>query len=404
MVKYSNGPVADKTCATSFRAVYSIVLPRRLFCFRRRWRLAAGNMIPPNHSSDPQLNGSVPRCDQHIGAMEKTPLEKSAKTTAYFILLFVALVGNSLVIAIVSKNRTMWTTTNILIANMASSDLLMALFATPVAISATLSVGTQRQWHLQGPLGSVTCKLTFLLQDTSVVVSLLSLVTISVDRFSAIVFPFRRALIPPKSCRTVIPVIWLCAFAFHSPYLYIVKLQRVGNATQCVFTWEPAFGDNKRAQNIYYLILLAVLVGPSLVTIIALHSAMLKALRKKSPRSVSHGERVLSMRQKENARVVKKVVIIVVVFLLCFAPLNVCAVVLHYVWDWNAPCGVDVQNMFFIAKFFLFSNSAINPCLYFSLYERYREAFCDLLCRRTRTRRRESASGRDVPGNVLRMT
>ena len=361
-------------------------------------------MIPSNHSSDPQLNGSLPGCES-TGAMKETILEKSAKTIAYSILLLVSLVGNCLVIAIVSKKRTMWTTTNILITNMAASDLLMALFATPVAISETLSGETQRQWHLKGTFGSITCKLTYLLQDMSTVVSILSLVTISLDRFSAIVFPFRRALISPKSCRIVIPVIWLCALAIHSPYLYTVKLQTVGNATQCQFNWEPAFGDHKRAQNIYYLILLAVLLGPSLVTIIALHSAMLSVLRKHPPRSWPDEEHVLRMRQKEDARVMTKVVVIMVVFLICFAPFTVCAILYYYVWDWRDPCGVDVQTMFFIAKFFLFSNTAINPCLYFSLYERYRKAFCVLLGRtreakssQIRSTQRRNRPQQDTPG------
>ena len=102
--------------------------------------------------------------------------------------MLTSLLGNLAVIAIVSKNKRMRTTTNYLIANMAASDLLISAFAVPrelVQIFAGSNI-----WLLDGLAGSISCKLVYFLQDISTAVSIQSLVAIAVDRYQGVVFPF----------------------------------------------------------------------------------------------------------------------------------------------------------------------------------------------------------------------
>ena len=308
-------------------------------------------------------------------AMERALLEKAAKTAAYALLMLVSLVGNSLILTIVSKKREMWTTTNILIANMAASDLLISLFAIPRAIAETLS--ENQRWYIEGAFGNLLCKLVYLLQDMSTAVSILSLMTIAVDRFSAIVFPFRRPFIPLKSCKIILPVIWATAFAIHSPYLYTARLNSTGKVTYCVFSWEPAL-NQIRAQNAYYIFLLAFLIVPPLVIIVTLYSIILFTLRKTNTRPERGASK---LRRQEDAKVAKKIVIIMIVFIVCITPINVCAILLYFVWGRKVPCGVEGAQLFYVFKFILFSNASINPCLYFLLYERYKKGLRQLFFR-----------------------
>ena len=53
--------------------------------------------------------------------------------------MLVSFFGNLTVIAIISKNKRMWTTTNYLIANMAASDLLISPFAVPRELVETFA-------------------------------------------------------------------------------------------------------------------------------------------------------------------------------------------------------------------------------------------------------------------------
>ena len=119
-----------------------------------------------------------------------------AKTFAYGMIIVAALTGNFFIAAIVSKTKSMRRTINYLIVNMAMSDLLLPIFAFP-RILADLYAG---YWLIDGALGLALCKLCYFLQDVSTNVSIQSLVLIAVDRFGAVVFPFRPPVVSSKLC------------------------------------------------------------------------------------------------------------------------------------------------------------------------------------------------------------
>ena len=98
---------------------------------------------------------------------------KYIKTFAYILILLVSLFGNFAVIAIVSRSRLMWTSTNVLIANVAASDLLLSVFAVPREL-VEIFIGPRR-WLLDGPTGLILCKLVYFFQDISTAVSIQSL-------------------------------------------------------------------------------------------------------------------------------------------------------------------------------------------------------------------------------------
>ena len=74
---------------------------------------------------------------------------KAGTTVAYSFILVVSLVGNSLIVLIVYKTPTLRKPINMLIANMAMSDLLYPIFLFPVRL-AELNVG---RWLIGGILG-----------------------------------------------------------------------------------------------------------------------------------------------------------------------------------------------------------------------------------------------------------
>ena len=121
---------------------------------------------------------------------------KVGKTLAYSLILVVSLVGNSLIVLIVYKTPTLRKPINMLIANMAMSDLLYPIFFFPVRL-AEAHVGS---WPIGGTLGQALCKIHTFLSDVSSSVSIQSLVLITVDRFVAVVVPLRSPLVSRKLC------------------------------------------------------------------------------------------------------------------------------------------------------------------------------------------------------------
>ena len=89
-------------------------------------------------------------------APEATDGEKAAKTLAYTLVIFVAFLGNVLVIGVVYKNKKMRTITNFQIVNMSVADILITIAAMPPVV---YQVYQGRRW----PFGLVPCKLVVFL-------------------------------------------------------------------------------------------------------------------------------------------------------------------------------------------------------------------------------------------------
>ena len=112
------------------------------------------------------------------------------ETFAYCLLFVVSLAGNILIGIIVYKEKALRTPINILIVNMAISDLLYPIIRFPLLF---VRLNTASHWLLSSPLGQAFCKLSCFATDVSSAVSIQSLVLIAVDRFvvvCGISFPF----------------------------------------------------------------------------------------------------------------------------------------------------------------------------------------------------------------------
>lgn len=91
--------------------------------------------------------------------LTEDPMEaKICKALAYSLLLVFSLLGNTLIIMVVCRDDKMKTTTNLLIVNMAVSDLLVPIFAMPRA-NVEIFYGNLR-WLIDGAFGEALCKLT----------------------------------------------------------------------------------------------------------------------------------------------------------------------------------------------------------------------------------------------------
>ena len=111
-----------------------------------------------------------------------TVADKIGQTIAYNLILLSSRVGNSLIVLIIYKTTTLRRPINMLIANMAMSDLLFPIFLTPVRLTG-LHVSS---WPIGGNLGQALCKVHPFLTDVSTLVSIQSLVLITAERFGAV--------------------------------------------------------------------------------------------------------------------------------------------------------------------------------------------------------------------------
>ena len=313
-----------------------------------------------------ELNSVEAECNPFT--IEDPISSKAIKVACYTVLMLLSLLGNGAVIAIVTKNRQMRTTTNYLIANMAVSDLLLSSFALPREMTE-IFIGF-RGWLIDGLTGAVLCKVVYFFQDISTAVSIQSIVVITLDRYTGVVQPFREPIITPKRRKFVIALIWLISMGLHGIYFYIARHERVNGISICSFSFEPAF-DNLRSLRINFIILSVVLIAVPLSVIAVLYSLILRDLKRKKPLWQKSSSSLAKNRRKEDAKIVRNVLAIVILFFICILPIDIVGFLFFFVWYEKIPCGMD--QLSFAAKFIFYANASLNPCIYFLLNDRYRQ-------------------------------
>lgn len=119
-------------------------------------------------------------------------------------------IGNILVITVVMLNPKMKSTTNMMIINLAISDLLFVIFCIPfTAIDYMLN-----EW----PLGNAWCKIVQYLIIVTALTSIYTLVLMSFDRFLAVVYPISsRSIRNERNTLKVITILWIIILSIAIP-------------------------------------------------------------------------------------------------------------------------------------------------------------------------------------------
>ena len=299
--------------------------------------------------------------------LEDTSAEVNLKAFAYCLIAIGSLLGNSLVILVILKNRKMRSPINYLIINMASSDILFTVFVIPRLIVELYSA--PRRWFVSGIFGSLLCKLVYFIQDIATAVSILSLVAIAFDRFYGVVYPMKSGLISRgKICGLVLACTWFLAALLHLPYFYVYKLS---NDSLCRYSWGPNV-DSIQASRAYFVVMSVTLFFfPATIIIIVYGMIVISLWRKKFPgiQSLKDKKRI----SKRNRSVLKMVVAVVVVFICCWLPVNVSIYLSLFHWGFSQPC--YRRTLFFWVILLAYSNVCITPFLYFIFNENFRQGF-----------------------------
>ena len=194
-------------------------------------------------------------------------------TSILAVITTVTLVGNMLIAVVFSKNPSLRTSTNYYIVNMAVSDFLGPFFSWPLYVSEgmfTHSVFISGTWAL------AVCKLGMYFRAVSQIVSVVSLVLIALDRFVAIVFPFKVAMMNWKIRGILLLVSWLIALLIVLPYALFSTITTVEDQIVCRFI------ANEETTTVFHAIGIVLIYFIPLITIIVLYYVVMRRLKKRS--------------------------------------------------------------------------------------------------------------------------
>ena len=147
---------------------------------------------------------------------------------SYFPILFFAIgfIGNVLVIRIVHKTRQMHTPTNYLLANMAVSDVITILLL-------SCHKFTENQLgRVSHKFATFACKVLIILK-TCIMVSSVTLTVLALERYHALLKPFRTELrLSDDNVKKAIVFIWTTSVVICFPWFFFVEWSE--EQTSCV--------------------------------------------------------------------------------------------------------------------------------------------------------------------------
>ncbi|EDO30406.1 predicted protein, partial [Nematostella vectensis] len=285
--------------------------------------------------------------------------------TSYSLILVFSALGNILVIVVVLRTRQMRRTINYFIVNISVSDLIVPVFVLPrILIEETRT----SFWLLQGVLGEATCKLVYFFSDASPVVSILSLIAMTVDRFCAVVFPLHAGtLITSRRRYFLIAATWVIAFFNASPLLYTMTLD---NNNLCQLDWSPL--DHFSAQKAYSSTSSILFILLPFIILTTLYTVILVKIRAQGGLNRHRSEAGRRAEHQSSRRLTLMALVIVLAFGVCWGPLNILFFLLVFVWEFRPQfCGFG--SLLMAVQFMSFANAAINPCIYFLLMRNFRD-------------------------------
>ena len=271
------------------------------------------------------------------------------------VMLFtflVSLMGNSLVIYVITKHRSMRTSTNFLIMNLAICDLLITVSQPPVFIK---HLHTGDTWF-GGTLGNITCKILSFVGSLLVLCSIFNLVVIAIDRYLAVTRPFKYKLTSKWVVKIGIPAVWLISVLLSIEAALTPTVLYLGDERMPLCKFE-------RSSLEVYTLLCCLVV--SFIVLVVLYSIICYRLwRRNIPGEVSNNQQALTIRTARKVTVL--MISVVIVFVVSWTP--------GLAFMLSDTSIMYYPIVFSLSFWLILNSSACNPCLYFIFIESFRHS------------------------------
>ncbi|KAG8135293.1 hypothetical protein E2320_008317, partial [Naja naja] len=251
---------------------------------------------------------------------------------AYLLIITASIVGNATIIWIILSHRRMRTVTNYFIVNLALSDLLMSALNTVF----NFVYACHNVWYF----GEGFCRFHNFVPVTAMFVSIYSMTAVSMERYMAIVYPFKQKLSAANTKR-IIGIIWLvaCALAFPQYHIAVILL-------------------------IYVLPLTVMFVTYSAIGITLWHNDV----PGDHTTMVYYQHKIMAKK-----KFVRAMVAVVIIFAICWFPYHF-YFILGSIWE-EVNRQKYIQQVY-LAVFLLAMSSAVySPIIYCCLNHRFRSGF-----------------------------
>ncbi|XP_076235783.1 neuropeptides capa receptor [Calliopsis andreniformis] len=306
-------------------------------------------------------------------------------TIAYVAIFVTGIFGNIATCTVIIRNPSMQTATNYYLFSLAISDLTLLVLGLPNELSVFWQ---QYPWVL----GVGLCKIRAYVSEMSSYVSVLTIVAFSMERYLAICHPLRVYTMsglkrPIRFILAAWSIALICAlpFAIYTDVNLVEYPPGSGNYSAdsaicaMLLPYMPKFPLYELSCIIFFLI-------PMLV-ILVVYTRMGLKIRNSTRETLNsviqgaiHGD---TKQTKSRKSVIRMLSAVVILFFICWAPFH--AQRLLYVYAQESDYYPDLNEWLYILSGCLYYfSTTVNPILYNLMSMKYRKAFKQTICCRTR--------------------
>lgn len=282
-----------------------------------------------------------------------------------WIFIIVGVIGNSLVIGVVKLIRSMHTTTNYLLLNVASADITTLL---SIAIQLITSMHLSR-------FSSFLCKFVSNgnVSIVTLIVSSYTFTLLAIERYYALVKPMTASRrLRNDNVAYVILGIWLVAVGLVTPLFVVVDANSHGGC-------DLGASDNKMLIYVYCLFTISIIIP--FIIIATCYLRVIYGMHFKKTICSNQSERVDTRQEiTEKHRLVKVLILLTAVFFTAFIPYSFLLIM-----DFSNIYSSDVINLQYSAQFLTLLSCSVNPFIYAFQSSNYRRGYAlvfkKLFCR-----------------------
>ncbi|CAD7084718.1 unnamed protein product [Hermetia illucens] len=287
-------------------------------------------------------------------------------------MVIVATGGNLIVIWIVLAHKRMRTVTNYFIVNLSIAD----------AMVSTLNVTFNYIYMLYAdwPFGTLYCKIAQFVAILSICASVFTLMAISIDRYMAIMNPLRPRM-GKRSTLCIAGAIWVLGIILSCPMLvFFTTYNEVLNNGKirvvCYAEWPDGPTNHSLQEYVYNVVFMFLTYFLPIGSMTFTYARV--GLELWGSQSIGECTQRQLDNIKSKRRVVKMMMVVVVIFAVCWLPFHIYFIVTSY---YPEITSLPYIQEFYLAIYWLaMSNSMYNPMIYCWMNSRFRRGFKQFFC------------------------
>ncbi|KAH9511512.1 neuropeptide CCHamide-1 receptor isoform X3 [Dermatophagoides farinae] len=347
--------------------------------------LSLTSSIHNNDSIDYNIGGGS-------GGGDYIPYESRPETyivpIIFFFIFVVGTIGNGTVIYIFYQHKSMRTVANVYILSLAIGDLAMILITVPFVST----IYTFESW----PYGLAVCKISEFARDLSIGVTVFTLTSLSVQRYTATHHPIRYLSHKGRTTLTQANTfIWLLSALLAIPGAYYSFIMKVAvndeHTINVCYPFPSQLGDwyPKTVVMIKFLCYYAI----PLIIITIFYSLMARSLIRTTENPVCNNDSHHKL--LKNRRKISRIVLgLVVIFAICFFPNHVFMFWYHFNTNSNENYNTFWHVWRIIGFVLSFLNSCLNPivlCCISGVFRSHFKRYIFACCHSSQQRSRETS-------------